>query len=329
MLDAAIRRPALLSALALLLAVATFGVLDLPALWDRLVLFGAGLQRDLHRDLAAAMRAVEASGGTAFWSLIGLGFLYGVFHAIGPGHGKVVISTYLATHESRLARGVTLSLLSSLMQGLTAILLVSGVALIAERSMRDSQSLGIQLEALSYGLIMSVGLFLIWRGLWRLWASYNRQEHKPEDGHGQAHDHGHGHGDGHSACCHGHGPSAEQLEKELSFREFFPMILSIGIRPCSGAILVLILAFALQQMPAGIAAVAAMSIGTGLSISALAALSVYARNSAIAFANAFEMEGQSLGRLIHLAAIIGGVLIVFFGGALLAGTLSISNHPLL
>ncbi|MEM7044460.1 MAG: nickel/cobalt transporter [Pseudomonadota bacterium] len=319
------------SALTLLLVVVTFAALDLPTWWDRLVLFGVDLQRELHRDLAAAMRAVEASGGTAFWSLIGLGFLYGVFHAIGPGHGKVVISTYLATHESRLARGITLSLLSSLMQGLTAILLVGGVALIAERSLRDSQKLGIQLEAMSYGLVMSVGLFLIWRGFWRLRASYNRHEHRPEDGHGHAHedDHGHGHGDGHTSCCHGHGPSADQLEKELSFREFFPMILSIGIRPCSGAILVLILALALHQLPAGIAAVVAMSIGTGLSISALAALSVYARNSAIAFANAFEMEGQSLGRLIHLAAIIGGVLIVIFGGTLLAATLSLRSHPLL
>ena len=235
MLDAAIRRPVMLSALALFLAATTFVVLDLPTLWDMLVVFGVSLQRDLHRDLAAAMRAVEASGGTAFWSLIGLGFLYGVFHAIGPGHGKVVISTYLATHESRLARGITLSLLSSLMQGLTAILLVGGVALIAERSMRDSQSIGIQLEALSYGLVMSVGVFLTWRGLWRLRASYKQ--------HGQEHADGHGHG--HASCCHGHGPSASQLEAPMSFREFFPMILSIGIRPCSGAILVLILALRL------------------------------------------------------------------------------------
>ena len=105
--------------------------------------------------------------------------------------------------------------------------------------------------------------------------------------------------------------------------------LSIGIRPCSGAILVLILAFALQQLPAGIATVVAMSLGTGLSISGLAALSVYARKSVIAFASAFAMEGQSLGRLINVAAIIGVVLIVVFGGTLLGASLSISNHPLL
>lgn len=313
MLAAVIRLPIVLSTLALFLGTATFLAFDFAIWWDRLVAFSVHMQRDLHQELAAAMRAVQASGGTAFWSLVGLGFVYGVFHAVGPGHGKVVITTYLATHESRLTRGIVLSLLSSLIQGLTAISLVGGVALVAERSMRESQSLGVQLEVLSYGLVMVVGVYLTGRGLWRLKASYNR----------------HGRAGGHASCCHGHGPSVNQLETPMSFREFFPMILSIGIRPCSGAILVLILAFVVQQLPAGIAAVAAMSLGTGLSISALAALSVYARKSAIAFANAFEVEGQSLGRLINLAAIIGGVLIVVFGGTLLGASLSISSHPLL
>jgi len=319
MLVAAVRQPIVISTLTLLALVAAYIAFDLSLWWDRLVAYSVDIQRDLHRDLATAVRAVEASGGTAFWSLVGLGFVYGAFHAVGPGHGKVVITTYLATHESRLARGIVLSLLSSFIQGLTAILLVGGVALVAERSMRESQSLGVQLEVISYGLVMLVGVYLTGRGLWRLRESFNRHEHGHE----------HGHGGEHTSCCHGHGPSAKQLETPMSFREFFPMVLSIGIRPCSGAILVLILAFALQQLPAGIAAVAAMSLGTGLSISALATLSVYARRSAIAFANAFEVEGRSLGRLMNLAAIIGGPLIVLFGGTLLGASLAISNHPLL
>ena len=128
MIAAATRRPVLLlSVLLVSLAVAALMALDLPALWDRLVVYGVQMQRDLHRDLASAMRAVQASDEAAFWSLVSLGFLYGVFHAIGPGHGKVVISTYLVTHESRLARGIALSLLSSFVQGLTAILLVGSV----------------------------------------------------------------------------------------------------------------------------------------------------------------------------------------------------------
>ena len=84
---------------------------------DDAVAYALAVQRDLHRELATAMRSVQGNEPAAAWTLAGLGFLYGVFHAAGPGHGKVVISTYLATHESRLVRGVALSVLSSLLQG--------------------------------------------------------------------------------------------------------------------------------------------------------------------------------------------------------------------
>ena len=312
MVALAAKRPVVtLSLLLLLAAAAAFIALDLPALWNRLVVYGVGMQRDLHRDLAAAMRALPSSEGAAFWSLVSLGFLYGVFHAVGPGHGKVVISTYLATHESRLGRGIALSFLSSMVQGLTAIVLVGGVALVAERSMRESQSLGIWLEVLSYGLVILIGLFLVLRGVRQL---LRARQHAA-----QAHD----------GCCHGHGPNAAQLETPLSPRELAAMILSIGIRPCSGAILVLVLAFAMQQLPAGIAAVVAMSFGTALSISALAALSVYARKGALALAGIFEAEGQGVARLFDIAAILGGLLIAGFGVALLSASLSVSSHPLL
>lgn len=306
------RRPIIaLSLLALALVGIVLARVDLPALWNETVVYGIAMQRDLHRDLAAAMRAVQRSEGAALWSLVSLGFFYGVFHAIGPGHGKVVISTYLATHESRLARGVALSLLSSLVQGLTAILLVGGVALVMQRSMRDSQSLGIWLEVLSYGLVILIGLFLTWRGVRQLL------------GRGARHDH-----DGH-ACGHHHGPSAADLEAPLSRGQLSAMIVSIGIRPCSGAILVLVLAVALQQLGAGIAAVLAMSIGTGLSISVLAAFAVYARKGAIRLIGVFEHRQGMLTRLLAIGAMIGGLLIAAFGLALLNASLAVSQHPLL
>ena len=77
-----------------------------PGFWSGLVLEIQTVQRDLHRQLATAMQAVQAEGAAAAWALVVLSFLYGVFHAAGPGHGKVVISTYLLTQESHLRRGV-------------------------------------------------------------------------------------------------------------------------------------------------------------------------------------------------------------------------------
>jgi Tfp pilus assembly protein PilN len=180
------------------------------------------------------MRAVQQAEAKAFWTLVGLGFLYGVFHAVGPGHGKVVISTYLATHESRLRRGIALSVLSSLLQGATAILAVGATVAVLQRSMREAHSAAIALETASYGLVAALGLYLALRSGRRLF------------GHARAHDHGPGQDaavDAAAPCAHAHGPTAADLSAPPSLRHFVVTVLSVGLRPCSGAILVLVLPY--------------------------------------------------------------------------------------
>ncbi len=306
------RRPVIVTVSMLALAgiAAVFILVDLPTIWQKTVIFAIQMQRDLHRDLAMAMRAVEQGKTAAFASLLSLGFLYGVFHAIGPGHGKVVISTYLATHESRLGRGLALSILSSLMQGTTAIVVVGATAFLLERSLRSSTGTGIALEVVSYGLVALIGIFLIWRSGRRLFSTSLRHTH-------------------HEDCGHAHGPSATDLNASRSLRDMAVMILSIGIRPCSGAILVLILAFATDLVWAGIAAVMAMSVGTGLSVSALATLSIYARKSAIALGSFLSEDGQVLAKILDVAALVGGILILIFGVTLLKASIAVGKHPLL
>lgn len=292
----------------------TYVLADLSIAWNKTVIFAMQMQRDLHRDLAAAMRAVEQAGPGAYWGLVSLGFFYGLFHAVGPGHGKVVISTYLATHESRLLPGLALSFLSSLMQGLTAIIVVSLTALVLEQSLRSSRGTGFTLEIVSYGLVALIGVFLIWRSGRRLW-----QRERSNGDQGSHHD----------GCCHAHGPSAADLKAPLSLRDTALMVTSVGIRPCSGAILVLILAYATDLFWAGVAAVVAMSIGTGLGVSVLATLSVYTRRLALAFGHLMSDNDQLLGRLADIAALVGGLLIVIFGIMLMQASLTVSKHPLL
>jgi ABC-type nickel/cobalt efflux system permease component RcnA len=189
------------------------------------------------------------------------------------------------------------------------------MAFVLERSLRSSQSAGIALEAVSYGLVSMIGLFLMWRsGRHLLYWLRGASKVEAAD---------------HEGCHHCHGPSATDLAAPLSFRDMAVMILSVGIRPCSGAILVLILAFATGLIWAGIAAVAAMSIGTGLAVALLATLSVYARKSALTLAGFLSMTDRSLATLLHAAAFVGGLLILMFGAMLLKASLVISKHPLL
>ena len=315
------RRIAIAAALSVLAAVAVAVALpELPILWSRVVSYALAMQRELHRGLATAMRAVQQAEARAFWSLVGLGFLYGVFHAVGPGHGKVVISTYLATHESRLRRGIALSVLSSLLQGATAILVVCATVAVLQRSMREAQSAAITLETLSYGLVAMLGLYLALRSGRRLF-EYAR-----------AHDHGHDQSaavDRAAQCAHAHGPTAADVSTPPSLRHFLITVLSVGVRPCSGAILVLVLAYAMNLVWAGVAAVMAMSAGTALTVSAMAALSVYARKSAVALGGYLSEDSTRFAQVLDAIGMLGGILIVLFGMALLQASLVTAKHPLL
>ena len=83
-------------------------------------------QAEFYRQFSGLIRAAKADGSAA-WSLIGLSFLYGIFHAAGPGHGKAVISSYLVANEETWKRGVVLSFASALVQALVAVVVV-GIA---------------------------------------------------------------------------------------------------------------------------------------------------------------------------------------------------------
>ncbi len=294
----------------------------LEGLWTRAVLYVRSQQRELHRQLAGAIKALRRDGSpAAAWSLIVLSFLYGVFHAAGPGHGKAVISTYLLTHRSAVSRGIWLSALASLAQGLTAILLVLVLVALIGWTRRDAQGAVGTLETASFALIAALGLSLAARALWAivrallpagastLAAAGGAHPHEPAD----------------LGCGHSHGPSASHLSEPLSLKTTAAIVLSIGIRPCSGAVLVLLFAEVLDLRWAGVAAVLAMSLGTAAAVAALAVLAVNFRRLAGVLAG-----GQ--GRHVALAgqsfALLGGLLITALGATLFFGSLG-TQHPLL
>lgn len=114
------------------------------------------------RQLSAAVRAAKADG-SAVWTLMGLSFVYGVFHAAGPGHGKAVMTSYLFANERALRRGLVLSLLAALLQGLVAILLVGVLALVLHATAQRMKDAASFVESLSYAGIAVLGAWLVWQ----------------------------------------------------------------------------------------------------------------------------------------------------------------------
>ncbi len=286
-------------------------------LWSAAIRWVLDQQRALHRELAAAIRSLRADHGVAAGAgLILSGFTYGVFHAAGPGHGKAVLASYLATHPERFRRGIAMAAASALCQGLTAVVLVYGLVFGAGWLLRDTSFAVTWSERLGYGLLVLLGSYLVARSVGTATGGWGSGAAIPYDH------------DRHKAtaygCGHRHGPSADEITRADSVWAAAAVVLAVGLRPCSGAILVLAVAKASDLAWAGVAAVAAMSLGTALTVAALAFITVGTRTTAAAI---LSSRGGAWRLATDVAAIAGGALIALIGGSLLLASFG-PAHPL-
>lgn len=290
--------------------------LDDPALWIQQE------QRVYYRAMRDAFAAFKTgSPATALLSLMALGFGYGVFHAAGPGHGKVVISSWLLATGAELRRGMLISLLSAVFQALTAILLVSAIFLLAASAGAIVRDVAGILESFSFALIGLLGLYLIWTVLRPLLAAGEMSSpHHHGIGDHAHHDHEHGADCG---CGHSHGPSPRDVTGDWSLAKACSIAFAIGIRPCTGALLVLIFANALGLYWAGIASTFAMAAGTFITVSVIAAIAVYAKTWAERVAG---RDGRWLSWLATGLRLGGGGVIALLGLVLFLGSLG-DNGP--
>ncbi|UXZ53538.1 nickel/cobalt transporter [Halomonas sp. 7T] len=324
--------------------------------WGAIAVFGAALvvfvvqanlqsasfqllawQRDLHRSLTLAITELSRTPTAGTWlTLLGVSFAYGVFHAAGPGHGKAVLATYLASHGGATRRALGLSFAASLLQGVTAIamvaVLVHGLGWVTRQAMGSV----VWVEQASFLLVALLGAWLCWRAVKQLRHVY-AAPHSPEDmqprsanhRHDYSHDH-HSHehhSHDHAHCCGG----AHHIEPQqaLDWRTALMTVGAIGMRPCTGAVLMLGAASLLGQFYVGVASVMAMSLGTGITVSFLAIASIVARGWA-----AKRLQKQRSQQLVEKVAgwvaLTGGALIIALGVSLsLAGAAQPASGPLL
>ncbi len=125
-------------------------------------------QREVNLQMSGLLKAVAENPTKAGGSLLAFSFVYGVLHALGPGHGKIVITTWLATHPSKLKSSIGLTLASSLLQGGVAIALVVVVLSLLTLPARQLHLSSFWLEKGSYALVGVLGLILCWRALKKL-----------------------------------------------------------------------------------------------------------------------------------------------------------------
>ncbi len=294
----------------------------------------AAKQNAFYRALTAGLKAMRADPHAGFW-LVVLAFAYGVFHAAGPGHGKAVITSYVLANRETLRRGILLSLISALLQGLVAIVFVGAAILIFRLTALQMTDATTALEKTSATAILALGLYLGWTKIVSpTFAAWRAARAAPAvavesgvvdlaiDATGMARNRA----AELCACGQVHAPDPTTLGGPFDLKKAVAAIAAVGIRPCTGALIVLVFAFA-QGLPwAGVMAVVAMSIGTGITVSALATAAVSLRALALRIAGD---DGVWSYRVMRGAEIVGALIVLtmgvllagasFFGGAPMAG----------
>lgn len=319
-------------------------------------------QKSFYLAMTGALKAMRDDPWQAS-ILVGLSFLYGVFHAAGPGHGKAVISSYMLANETTLRRGVLLSFASSMLQALTAIIVVGAAWLVLRGTSVSMTDAARYMEIASYVLIIVFGLWLLKRKLPGFLAprvshfvsqphnhaahahshSHDHHHHHdhgcgPDCGHDHSHDHhdhshhdhahshaashhaevhghehhSHGAGEVCSTCGHSHAPDPSQLEGDFNWKTAWSAIVAVGLRPCSGALIVLTFALLNGLVLGGVLSVFAMALGTFITVATLATLAVTAKNVAVRLAG-----GGALSSRVQSGIEVAGALFVVLVGVLL------------
>jgi nickel/cobalt transporter (NicO) family protein len=206
-------------------------------------------QRQLNQALSRELRRLRAGEVTgAALGVAWIAFLYGVLHAIGPGHGKLVVSSLFLARDVRLRTALGISWLVSVLQTLSSIAIVTVVALILGRGGFDALHGSRRIELICYGLIALMGLVMLADTFREMWVRWRRGV-----------DHA---GDGRGVASGG-------------------LVLATGLTPCASAIILLLFALGQGVYLVGIAASLVMAVGMGLTVSLVGLVAVLVRRGTV------------------------------------------------
>ncbi|MEM8627690.1 MAG: hypothetical protein AAGF32_07100 [Pseudomonadota bacterium] len=367
----------------LALALAAVGI-ALSVYGAEVTRWAANEQRDVQNLLARAVMAIRNGDPAAIWTLVGLSFTYGFVHAIGPGHGKVLISG-AALASPRTAQAMAgIGMAASLLQAVSAILLVYGA--LGLLSLSSAWAIGTTeqvLMPLSYLAMGLIGAWLAWRGAKVLAGVFGEQpgghrhhvpghahDHTPGDrlatgpghgeghhlrrdgdhhaqghialhvhdahahnephGHAHSHDHDHHHEHGHDCGCK-HMPTAGDIERLESPWQLAALLLSIGIRPCSGALIVLVICWRFDLLAVGALSALAMAVGTGVVVGGVGLLARHLRSWVSTVGDNAGADGAGTGLILlgFCQLLAGAIVFVLCAGLAYQGVIATGSRGVL
>ncbi|MBU2864973.1 nickel/cobalt transporter [Reinekea forsetii] len=300
-------------------------IIALGWFWSDTILLITDLQTKFHKLLSKHIGQFNEHPITNGIILIGISLLYGVFHAAGPGHGKAVLVTYLSTQKETLKQGVLISFSAAIFQAAVAIAIVTVISVLLDKTFSQANLVSMRTEQSSYVLVMLFGFYFAIHSLLKLRGqlSSNKQvsSHTPTES--SSHNHQHEYYQSDQCCNHTYVP-----QNKISTWQTLGIIASMGARPCTGAVMVLIYAKIIGIYWVGIAATLLMGLGTGLTVAILGFLTIYFRDRISSLVSNNEGSHHSPLASIVLST-LGGTVLIFLGWSLLqASMLPATQHPL-
>ena len=263
------------------------------------------VQRQSQNALAGALRAMRNGQPGAVLSFLGLCYLYGLLHALGPGHGKGVIAAYAAAAPVASSRIMMLAGLSSFLQSVTAVLVVYGAVWLLNGARDSVEALASRIEPISFAFLALLGLMVALRAVRRLTASAPGADHPPAP-----HAHHHGPHDDSCGCGHSHAADPASLAAAGSWKETVALIASVALRPCTSALFVLFLTWRLDLDAIGIIGALAMGVGTMTVTLSAGLAATAARRGVLRF---LPEQGALFRGLVVAELLLGSAILIFAG----------------
>ena len=277
-----------------------------PSLFGRIAGGFMTLQSEVNRAINHRLVAIKREHSpTALLLGLAIAFAYGVFHAVGPGHGKAVLLSYFLSQDAKISRGVWMGAQIAFFHVVSAIGIVVVVHLILQQAFGGPVDELDFLKIASYGAITLIGAAML-RGAFRRL----RQA-------GNGHDHA-GHHHDHDAPGHVHDETCGHVSPVQAWREGGLLSVAVGLIPCSGAVLILVYCLANGLLLSGVLMAGAIAVGMAITLSVIGIAAIFGRQRALATA---ERRGRSGGRPRAALGLIGPALITLFGAAMLVGSL--------
>lgn len=256
----------------------------------------SAVQRGLNERINSfALRIKGGEGIGVAAALLALSFAYGLIHALGPGHRKIILTSYFLQAEVTPLAGIGTALGIAMVHGIAALVLMSVLYFLLHVTVSQTFNAAyLLMERISYGLIVALGGYLVVHAV--LEARENRKGRAEQ-----------------RSSAADRGAAGKKWKPENAM-----FIISSGIVPCPGASLLLIFLFAQRLYAVGVLSVFTMSLGMGVTLAAVAVSVLFAKEKGLKRILGRHGKGA---KVLSGLEIGGSVLVLLFGTVLLLSVL--------